>query len=135
MLGGALPSSAPNGTTPMRHTQREMLEKGSHATNFFIHTPICCPSRAETMTGRYLHNVKKPVAEGQCGTAYNGHDDAGNACCMHVDEVLVNNFTFARHLKEQGGYKVCTIDEGRGLRVLICWVGAFVVCVVGTGIQ
>ena len=40
------------------------------------------------MTGRYLHNVKKPVSEKQCGEGYEGHDDDGNACCMHVDEVL-----------------------------------------------
>ena len=25
---------------------------------------------------------------------------------MHVDEALVNNFTFARSLKEKGGYNV-----------------------------
>jgi N-acetylglucosamine-6-sulfatase len=70
--------------------------------------PICCPSRAETLTGRYLQNVKIPVAQakGQCSEGYGGHDDAGNVCCMHVDEALVNNYTFARALHEQGGYVV-----------------------------
>eukprot|EP00755_Sulcionema_specki_P035201 Sspe_Gene.2428::Locus_806_Transcript_1_1_Confidence_1.000_Length_1824::g.2428::m.2428/K01137/GNS; N-acetylglucosamine-6-sulfatase len=80
-----------------------IAEEGSTADNFYIHTPICCPSRSETFTGRYLHNVKKA---GQCPEGYNGHDDQGNACCMHVDEVLVNNFTMARYMKEQAGYTV-----------------------------
>ena len=31
-------------------------------------------------------------------------DDAGNVCCMHVDEVLVNNYTMAKYMKAQKGY-------------------------------
>ena len=100
MLGGSFPATL--GATPMPRTEELMFKRGAHAENFIIHTPICCPSRSETWTGRYLHNVKKPVAEKQCGAAYNGNDDQGNACCMHVDEALVNNFTFARNLKEAG---------------------------------
>ena len=38
-----------------------MMDEGVCASNFFVHTPVCCPSRAETLTGRYLHNVKLPV--------------------------------------------------------------------------
>lgn len=68
------------------------------------HTPICCPSRSETVTGRYLHNVHTPPKEEQCAEGYSGEDDAGNACCMHVDEKLVNNFTMAKYMKDQKGY-------------------------------
>jgi N-acetylglucosamine-6-sulfatase len=49
-------------------------------------TPVsCCPSRSELVTGRYFHNIK-----------------AANGGCMHVDEDLVNNATFARDLHEAG---------------------------------
>ena len=106
LLGGSFPPRAPNGATPMPMAMKHLVKQGTMATNHFIHTPVCCPSRAETLTGRYLHNVKVPVAAGQCGAAYDGHDDLGNVCCMHVDEALVNNHTFARVLKEQGAYRV-----------------------------
>ena len=63
-----------------------------------------CPSRSETVTGRYLHNVHTPPVEKQCNESYSGQDDAGNVCCMHVDEVLVNNYTMAKYMKAQKGY-------------------------------
>ena len=52
MLGGSFPPTAPGGATPMPKTKDLFQTGGSTATNFFIHTPICCPSRAETVTGR-----------------------------------------------------------------------------------
>ena len=92
MLGASFPSH--NGVTPMRKTQRDLVEKGLTTTNFFIHTPICCPSRAELVTGRYFHNLK---------TVQGGAPDT---VCMHINETKVKNHTFAKVLKEQGGYEV-----------------------------
>jgi hypothetical protein len=45
MLGGSFPQL--NGVGPMPKTQKLMVDEGTMATNFFIHTPICCPSRSE----------------------------------------------------------------------------------------
>ena len=58
------------------------------------------------MTGRYLHNVKLPVDERQCGEGYAGEDEHGNVCCMHVDEALVNNRTIGLYLQREAGYTV-----------------------------
>ena len=58
------------------------------------------------MTGRYLHNVKLPVDERQCGDGYAGNDAHGDVCCMHVDEALVNNRTLALYLQREAGYTV-----------------------------
>jgi N-acetylglucosamine-6-sulfatase len=81
---------------------------GATADSFYIHTPICCPSRAETMTGRYLQNVQLPFApkaEAQCTGGYGGKTSDDDVCCMHIDEGLVNNQTFA-HVLAEGGYTV-----------------------------
>jgi len=119
MLGGSFPTTAPNQATPMPKTMARLVENGTTATNFFIHTPVCCdtrrpnpyphhgphcgpnlgPSRAETLTGRYLHNLKRP---GKCTMGYDGHDSDGHACCMHVDEELVHDYSFVARLKDAG---------------------------------
>ena len=82
-LGGSFPQH--NGVGPMSKTKRVLADMGATATNWFIHTPICCPSRAELVTGRYFHNIKQ-----------------SGGGCMHVNENLVNNQTFARYLHERG---------------------------------
>ena len=53
LLGGSLPTSAEfsPGATPLPRTKKLMMDGGAHATNFFIHTPVCCPSRSELVTG------------------------------------------------------------------------------------
>ncbi len=58
MLGASFPPTAPGGATPMPKTKAKMADMGVTATNFFIHTPICCPSRSELISGRYFHNIK-----------------------------------------------------------------------------
>lgn len=57
---------------PMRQATELLVKQGAWATNWFIHTPVCCPSRAEILTGKYFHNVRVDAFR-----------DGG---CMHVDE-------------------------------------------------
>ena len=52
--------------------QRELIDKGAFLQNFFVNTPICCPSRTEFFSGRYYHNVGPPK------------ENAGSLC-MHCD--------------------------------------------------
>mmetsp|Transcript_26042 Transcript_26042/g.67086 ORF Transcript_26042/g.67086 Transcript_26042/m.67086 type:complete len:502 (-) Transcript_26042:330-1835(-) len=74
---------------------RDLLQhQGVTAENWYIHTPICSPSRSELMTGRYFHNIK------QVGT------EKGYCSGMHVNYSLVNNHTFQRVLQEEAGYRV-----------------------------
>eukprot|EP01060_Flectonema_neradi_P003729 TRINITY_DN1242_c1_g1_i1.p1 TRINITY_DN1242_c1_g1~~TRINITY_DN1242_c1_g1_i1.p1 ORF type:complete len:536 (+),score=103.61 TRINITY_DN1242_c1_g1_i1:44-1651(+) len=51
-----------------------MMEGGVRMENFFVNTPICCPSRTEYFTGRYYHNVRGTNGEG----------------CMHVNTTDVH---------------------------------------------
>jgi len=57
------------GLTPMNKTRELLGEQGAVGEAFYIATPICCPSRTETLSGRLYHNVLQ--------------DDLGG--CMHVN--------------------------------------------------
>ena len=87
VLGGAFPPTMIG--TPMPKTKTLLQDEGVHATNWYIHTPICCPSRAELLTGRYFHNIKR---------------EGGNCVDMHVNLTYPTQQSFVRILKEEGGY-------------------------------
>lgn len=40
----------------MPNVQRLLAEQGATFTNFFITTPLCCPSRSSILRGQYAHN-------------------------------------------------------------------------------
>lgn len=73
----------------MVKAQSLLAEKGMRASNWFIHTPVCCPSRAELLSGRYFHNVRNPTPSGGC---------------MHINTDKVNPASFATYLTEMAGY-------------------------------
>ena len=88
MLGGSFPQHG--GVGPMPKTKALLADQGATATNFFIHTPICCPSRAETFTGRYPYrSLPLPVVTRVVARPMQG---VGNLAC-HLTVTLVVNST------------------------------------------
>jgi hypothetical protein len=76
----------------MKNVQAELIEKGAFLQNFFVNTPICCPSRTEFFSGRYYHNIGPP-------------GDVGN--CMHVDTAnAAHPLTSLFGLLTRAGYNV-----------------------------
>lgn len=44
------------GMTPLSFTKQLMESSGGSLKNFFVNTPVCCPSRTTLLTGIYPHN-------------------------------------------------------------------------------
>lgn len=69
-------------------TRHLIGDHGATATNWYIHTPICCPSRAELLAGRYFHNLR--VAK---------HNDKGGCMQANLTKIYDDGYfppTFAR---------------------------------------
>ena len=83
------------GWKPLKQARALIADQGIFAENWFIHTPVCCPSRAELLSGRYFHNLRMPTHVGGCmhvQTGIAGQDDRPN------------DHSFAKYLVETRGY-------------------------------
>jgi len=116
------------GWDPMVQT-RNLLENdanGAFLTNWRIHTPICSPSRSETVSGRYFHNIKSTIAVPP--------PELLPAATAHINSSLYSNASFGVYLR---AHKGCAYSICRGLwRDIVLVVGyhlVALVCVGGTG--
>ena len=59
----------------------------SYLENFFVNTPVCCPSRATLFSGKYPHTNVAPRSAPPSG---GGTTNKGSACCMHMNLLFGN---------------------------------------------
>eukprot|EP01084_Bolivina_argentea_P271618 462229_1 len=81
----------------MPNTIELVANQGITFTNAFISTPICCPSRTETISGRYFQNVL----------------DGDTSKCMHVSSLynIFNNTKSIFQKFQSGGYLTGTFGK------------------------
>jgi N-acetylglucosamine-6-sulfatase len=79
------------GLEPMRHTKKLLVEEGMEGNHFYVATPICCPSRAQILSGNYAHNLRdrtsEPFAPGarHCGDEPVEDPTVGRCGCMRMN--------------------------------------------------
>ena len=103
-----------NGLEPMTQARALLGERGVTARHNFVNTPICCPSRAETLTGRYAHNLRDatyepfPSEEGfpderGCGDEPVESPFVGSCGCMRMNcSAMIDKPTYATALQAVG---------------------------------
>ncbi|RZC42974.1 Nop52, Sulfatase, Phosphodiest and/or Metalloenzyme domain containing protein [Asbolus verrucosus] len=77
----------------MGNTTKLVANYGMTFTNFFVNTPICCPSRSTVLTGKYPHNI---------GVFNNG---IGGGCSSLNWQNHHENATIAAALKSEKNYR------------------------------
>eukprot|EP01047_Picozoa_sp_COSAG01_P009669 COSAG01_NODE_399_length_17543_cov_15.077792_22_plen_503_part_00 len=77
-----------NSLTVMPKLKRLVADEGAFFENAFCNTPICCPSRAEVTTGRYMHNTQA----------------TNNGCGGQSFQQNQELYNFAHFASTQGGY-------------------------------
>ena len=88
---------------PMVKT-REWFSEGQFFENAFVSTPVCCPSRASLLTGRYQHNthVFNNSEAGNCygpeWTAANGLEATKTFGSIIQQEANYNTFYAGKYL-------------------------------------
>ena len=84
----------------MAQTKRLLQEdeNGALLTNWRIHTPICSPSRSQTVSGRYFHNIKSDLAVPP--------PKLQPAASGHINATLYADDSFGVHLRAKKGYNV-----------------------------
>jgi len=91
------------GWTPMVQTHALLQKNGALLTSWRIHTPICSPSRSETVSGRYFHNIKSNAAVPP--------PHLMPAASAHVNSSYYKNQSFGVYLRAQKGYNVAMFGK------------------------
>jgi N-acetylglucosamine-6-sulfatase len=60
------------GMQPLAFTQQLVANRGATFVNAFTSSPICCPSRASILSGRYAHN-HRTLNNSESGGCYGSH--------------------------------------------------------------
>ena len=75
------------GLTPMPKLRSLLGERGASLRHWFVNTPVCCPSRTETLSGRYHHNMRDAPGQEWSNLHCGGDEAVGkpHACgCMRM---------------------------------------------------
>ena len=75
------------GNVPMSYTREFLAKGGAQLNNFFVNTPVCCPSRTTLLTGKYPHNW---------------HTTKGGCMHMNVTNPVFEQSTIGVHMKQLG---------------------------------
>ena len=73
---------------------RKVLQgAGATFSHWYVNTPVCCPSRSETLSGRYHHNLRNVRFQRQTSGAWCGGDEAvgeeHDCGCMNINNTAL----------------------------------------------
>ena len=88
----------------MPKTRRHLVEQGLTFNNAFVHSPICCISRASYLSGRYVHNhntINNTIAGNCDGPAWRNNTE-GTCYAPFVRDAGYNTMYAGKYLNTYG---------------------------------
>ncbi|XP_043241458.1 N-acetylglucosamine-6-sulfatase-like isoform X2 [Amphibalanus amphitrite] len=92
------------GMHPMSFTKKFFQDGGVEFKNAFVSTPVCCPSRATLLTGRYQHNTavrNNTLAGNCCGSDWRGRSEPRTVAAL-LRQRGYNTFYAGKYLNQYG---------------------------------
>ncbi|XP_056878408.1 N-acetylglucosamine-6-sulfatase [Takifugu flavidus] len=96
---------AMGGLTPLKKTKKLIGDAGVSFTNAFVASPLCCPSRASILTGKYPHNhrVTNNTLEGNCSSkAWQKSEEATTFPALLKAHADYQTFFAGKYLNQYG---------------------------------
>ncbi|XP_056131932.1 N-acetylglucosamine-6-sulfatase [Lampris incognitus] len=102
------------GLSPLNKTKKLIADAGISFTNAFVASPLCCPSRASILTGKYPHNhhVINNTLEGNCSSqAWQKSQESQTFPALLQTMAGYQTFFAGKYLNEYGNSKAGGIEH------------------------